>query len=80
MVALRSPVTAPSHRVGARRVAAMLALLGAVSACARSAQSPGAVSYEPRTRELTVTTVPLLVKEARTLYPFLATDFARGGA
>src|SRR5207244_9574528 len=26
-----------------------------------------------------VTTVPLLVKEASALYPFLATDFARGG-
>ena len=79
MVGLRSPVTVPSHRVGARRVAAALALLGAVSACARSAQSPGAVSYQPRTRELTVTTVPMLVKEGRTVYPFLATDFASGG-
>jgi plastocyanin len=30
-------------------------------------------------RELTVTTVPLLVKEARTVYPFLRGAFAKGG-
>jgi len=35
--------------------------------------------YIPRTRELTVTTVPLLVKEQRSLYPFLARDFMKGG-
>src|SRR5437667_4998995 len=79
MVTLRSPITVPSHRLGAGRVTATLALVGAVSACARSAQSPGAQPYVPRARDLTVTTVPLLVKEARTLYPFLAADFARGG-
>lgn len=45
----------------------------AVGSCNRS------VSYAPQRRELTVTTVPLLVKEARTLYPFLGAAFARGG-
>ena len=33
----------------------------------------------PRSREVTITTVPLLVKEGQTLYPFLARDFAKGG-
>jgi len=49
------------------------------SGCARSTPPAATSHYTPRTRELTVTTVPLLVKEARTLYPFLAADFAKGG-
>jgi hypothetical protein len=36
-------------------------------------------TYRPRVREFTVTTVPLLVDEAKNLYPFLARDFAPGG-
>ena len=35
--------------------------------------------YQPRTRELTVTTVPLLVKEEQGTLPFLKADFAKGG-
>jgi plastocyanin len=58
---------------------AALALLAAASGCTRPSRPAGATAYVPRTRELTVTTVPLLVKEARRLYPFLAADFARGG-
>ena len=43
-------------------------------------QGPPALSrYTPRTRRLTVTTVPLLVSEARKMYPFLAAAFAPGG-
>jgi plastocyanin len=54
----------------------LLAFLSiAASACSRA---PG-VPYRPRARDVTVTTVPLLVKEAKTLYPFLAQDFAPGG-
>jgi plastocyanin len=53
--------------------ACTLALLAVQLGCARPAR------YTPRTREITVTTVPLLVKEARDLYPFLAEDFAPGG-
>ncbi len=34
----------------------------------------------PRVRDVTITTVPLLVKEAKGLYPFLASAFANGGA
>ena len=33
----------------------------------------------PRGREITITTVPLLVKELGRTYPFLAKDFAKGG-
>lgn len=40
---------------------------------------PRAATYTPRVREVTVTTVPLLVKEARGLYPFLPAAFAPGG-
>ncbi|HEY7194020.1 MAG TPA: hypothetical protein VH439_09800 [Gemmatimonadales bacterium] len=52
----------------------LAAVVAALTACA----GRGA-PYTPQTRELTVTTVPLLVKEGRTVYPFLAADFARGG-
>jgi len=36
-------------------------------------------AYVPRTRAVTVTTVPLLVKELAKTYPFLERDFAPGG-
>lgn len=35
--------------------------------------------YKPTTREITVTTVPLLVKEEQRVLPFLKEDFAKGG-
>lgn len=35
--------------------------------------------YVPRVREITVTTVPLLVKEQQSVFPFLAKDFGKGG-
>jgi hypothetical protein len=51
-----------------------LALVGI--ACAKDAP---VTHYRPRTRELTVTAVPLLTKELKSIYPFLAQDFDRGG-
>ena len=48
------------------------------TACARSA-SPARAAYTPRTRALTITTVPLLVKEETNLFPFLKPAFAKGG-
>lgn len=36
-------------------------------------------TYQPRTRAVTVTTVPLLTKEMVAIYPFLKTDFAAQG-
>jgi plastocyanin len=48
-------------------------------ACARSTPSTLPPTYAPRTRALTVTTVPLLVKEERSVFPFLEAAFAKGG-
>ena len=48
-----------------------------ISACTRPA-TPVSV-YQPRVRELTVTTVPLLVKEEQSVLPFLKADFVKGG-
>lgn len=65
-----------------RRDAARSALFVAsllASSCARPAPDHRASTYRPRARELTVTTVPLLVKEDQSLYPFLQTAFAKGG-
>jgi plastocyanin len=36
-------------------------------------------AYQPRTRAITVTTVPLLTKEMAAVYPFLKQDFAAQG-
>lgn len=54
-------------------------LAGAV-ACAPASRQVSTPAYTPRARDITITTVPLLVKEARNLYPFLASAFAAGGA
>jgi plastocyanin len=58
----------------------MASLLAVTTTCARTPKVAGAAAYVPRSRALTVTTVPLLVKEAVTLYPFLRPAFAKGGA
>lgn len=44
-----------------------------VSACAKEPR------YHPQTRALTLTAVPLLTKELKPIYPFLVSDFGRGG-
>lgn len=62
---------------GAAVLSAMLALTG--SGCGRPESSRTAMDYRPVTRELTVTTVPLLVKEQSSTFPFLPKDFASGG-
>jgi plastocyanin len=54
---------------------AIIALVG----CA-SPKAPASMrAYVPRTREITVTTVPLLVREQQSVFPFLAKDFGKGG-
>lgn len=62
---------------------AMLVGLGlvAVTACTGShaTRAADAPSYTPRTRTVTITTVPLLVREQGHLFPFLTKDFATGG-
>jgi plastocyanin len=58
------------------RLLAAVILPFAAGACARRAAP---ARYVPRTRDITVTTVPLLVKEDASLFPFLKQDFAAGG-
>lgn len=58
-------------------VVATLSVLGGLAAC-HPASTPAPV-YVPRTRQITVTTVPLLVKEQQALFPFLKPAFAKGG-
>ena len=53
-------------------------LLAALAACGTRAATSHA-AYKPRTRAITVTTVPLLVKEQASLFTFLKQDFATGG-
>ena len=67
-------------RTSARAVLAG-ALLAGIGACTRERASAPAESrrYEPISRTITVTTVPLLVKEQQGVLPFLKEDFAKGG-
>lgn len=51
-------------------------LVGALAACA---PSPAPRGYVPHTRQVTITTVPLLVRESRAVFPFLKDAFAKGG-
>ena len=55
---------------------ALIAIVVVAAACATSHRTP---AYTPRARAITVTTVPLLVKEQVALFPFLKEDFAKGG-
>ena len=50
-----------------------------LAGCA-SPKAPASMhTYVPRVREITVTTVPLLVREQQSVFPFLAKDFGKGG-
>ena len=57
------------------------ALLAAAAACGgpQGARARDARPYMPRTRTVTITTVPMLVREQQHLFPFLTKDFAKGG-
>src|SRR5690348_17116949 len=61
--------------------ALIAALLIATTSCARGQPAArGAGSpYRATTRAVTITTVPLLVKEEQSVLPFLREDFAKGG-
>jgi plastocyanin len=54
------------------------AIAALVAGCAPRPGGDG-TPYVPRAREITLTAVPLLVKETQALYPFLTADFAKGG-
>lgn len=64
-------------RVAAAVVTGFALLATSIAGCGRS--QPPVAGYVPRVREITVTTVPLLVKESQAIYPFLKADFAKGG-
>jgi plastocyanin len=67
----------PPYRRIPRLISALALLTGTLAGCER--QGSSAPPYVPRARALTVTTVPLLVKEAKSVYPFLEPAFAKGG-
>ena len=56
-------------------VGAVISLIG----CTTTKSAPSAQAYVPRAREITMTTVPLLVKEQQGVFPFLAKDFGKSG-
>lgn len=67
-----------------RSMWAGLALVGVAisAACTHTTNADGSASkarYTPRSRNITITTVPLLVKEEQNVLPFLKEDFAKGG-
>lgn len=55
--------------------------LAALAACAGGPRTgtSAAPAYQPVTRALTITAVPLLTHEMEKVYPFLKQDFAKGG-
>lgn len=53
--------------------------LAACDGTGASSSQRASTGYTPRTRMVTVTAVPLLVKELVRTYPFLEKDFAVGG-
>lgn len=64
-----------------RRLESLLIALLATASCTREhAVAAGAARhYAPITRSITITTVPMLVKEEQSVLPFLKEDFAKGG-
>ncbi|HEY7234013.1 MAG TPA: cupredoxin domain-containing protein [Gemmatimonadaceae bacterium] len=68
----------PNITVAARAFIAAAAGVITLNGCA-PASSTQSASYRPRARTVTVTTVPLLVKEQLKTFPFLAVAFAKGG-
>jgi uncharacterized cupredoxin-like copper-binding protein len=68
-------------RIPVGRAPLRLAILLSTFAAAATACEHGAARqiYHPRSRDLTITTVPLLTKELDSTYRFLPQDFGRGG-
>ncbi len=55
-------------------------ILPIIAACEKQISTQRATDgYVPQVRHITVTTVPLLVKEQQQVLPFLKEDFAKGG-
>jgi plastocyanin len=67
-----------THRRSIQAISSAALLLISLADCRRPAMAAGA-AYRPRSRQITVTTVPLLVKEQQAQFPFLKSAFAKGG-
>jgi plastocyanin len=67
-----------SSQLQRRGIAVGLSLLAACESRSPAANRE-AHPYVAQVRHITVTTVPLLVKEQQTVLPFLKQDFAKGG-
>ncbi len=72
-------VDATCAELAARGVAAALLCMVVLGGCSAPPPRAGHAPYAPRTRAITITTIPLLVKESQQQFPFLARDFAPGG-
>ena len=72
-----APTTTP-FALGLRGVIVM-GTIAAATTCMQPGPPSAPPAYTPRTRALTVTTVPLLVKEEQSVFPFLKPAMARGG-
>lgn len=77
--AVRRPRRSALSRGSIGLVAVVAVATMAAWACGTQTAVPKPSAYHPRTRNITVTTVPLLVKEQLKLYPFLKPAFAKGG-
>jgi len=56
----------------------VLAAVVTLASCTKPTRSDTSHVPQARSREVVITTVPLLTKELATTYPFLKTDFAKG--
>jgi plastocyanin len=80
------PMRVRRHRIRRLYRSVALVLIGgaavsAGAACtgARDTAGNATARYVPRTRTVTITTVPLMVKEQEKVLPFLAEAFGKGG-
>ena len=76
-----SPRNRPPSRLESLLITGMVIASLASTACrgGQTATRSDARHYTPTTRAITITTVPLLVKEEQSVLPFLEEDFAKGG-
>ena len=73
--------TEPTHRLESLLISLTIAAFLATVSCTRE-PTPARGSgrhYTPTTRAITITTVPMLVKEQQSVLPFLEEDFKKGG-
>ena len=62
-----------------RGIATTILILAGAPGCTKPGLTAPTNRYIPQARQITVTTVPMLVREDQTIYPFLKPDFGKGG-